>query len=175
VIQPLVTFFLLQAADHDCFKKLKLAGNYAILFLIYKDKEGSMVNTAKILALCQRMNKLGIREADIREDFIRGSGRGGQKINKTSSCVQLLHLPSGIQIKCQQTRMRELNRFLARRELCARLEERLLGAQSARQQEIEKIRRQKRRRSRRQRAAMLEAKHRHSLKKQMRRPVDIEA
>ena len=129
----------------------------------------STVNAGKEKLLLERMVKLGIRESDLREDFIRGSGRGGQKLNKTSSCVQLFHLPTGIQIKCQQTRLRSLNRFLARRELCEKIAERIHGEQSARQQEIEKIRRQKRRRSRRQRQRMLEVKHLHSLKKQTRR------
>jgi protein subunit release factor B len=130
-----------------------------------------MVGPDKEKALLQRMARLGIREGDLREDFIRGSGHGGQKINKTSSCVNLVHAPSGIRIKCQATRQRALNRFLARRELCERVEEKILGAQSARRQEFEKIRRQKRRRGRRQRAAMLEAKYQHSLKKQSRRTV----
>ncbi|MDD5484241.1 MAG: peptide chain release factor-like protein [Kiritimatiellae bacterium] len=135
----------------------------------------SSVNTKKEKALAGRMDKLGVRAVDLRETFVRGAGRGGQKINKTSSCVQLLHLPTGLMVKCQQTRSRELNRFLARRELCEKIEEKVLGAQSARRQAAEKIRRQKRRRSRRQRALMLEAKHLRSLKKQARRSVLSEA
>lgn len=131
----------------------------------------TMLDAAKEHRLAEKMLRLGIREGDLREIFIRGSGSGGQKINKTSSCVQLLHAPSGTLVKCQATRSRALNRFLARRELCERIEEKVLGAQSARRQEFEKIRRQKRRRSRRARAAMLEAKYRHSLKKQARRTV----
>jgi protein subunit release factor B len=111
------------------------------------------------------MARLGIREADLLEKFVLGSGSGGQKINKTASCVYLRHGPSGLEVKCQRERSRELNRFLARRELCDRLEERLRGEQSARRQEWEKIRRQKRRRSRRQKERMLEAKHRHAEKK----------
>ena len=98
----------------------------------------SIVNANKEKMLLERMVKLGIRDSDLREAFIRGSGRGGQKINKTSSCVQLLHLPTGIQVKCQQTRSRALNRFLARRELCEKIADRVYGEQSARQQEIEK-------------------------------------
>lgn len=133
-----------------------------------------MVNPGKEKLLLERMRRLGIMECDLRETFIRGSGKGGQKINKTSSCVHLLHVPTNIQVKCQPTRLRSLNRFLARRELCDKIEERISGAQSARRQVIEKIRRQKRRRGRRQRAAMLEAKHQHSLKKQQRRPVFCE-
>jgi protein subunit release factor B len=117
------------------------------------------------------MAALQIREEDLAESFIRGSGSGGQKINKTSSCVQLRHAPSGIEIKCQSSRLQSSNRFFARRDLCDKLEERKLGAQSKRQQEQEKIRRQKRRRSRRAQNKMLEGKHKHSDKKALRRPV----
>jgi len=120
---------------------------------------------SKTDALSGRMSRLGIREADLVEKFVLGSGKGGQKLNKTSSCVYLRHVPSGIEVKCQRERSRSLNRFFARRELCDRLEQRLLGAQSARQQEWEKIRRQKRRRSRRQKERMLADKHHHSRKK----------
>jgi protein subunit release factor B len=129
------------------------------------------VSRDKQAQLAERMRKLGIREGDLVEKFILGSGRGGQKINKTSSCVYLRHAPSGIEVKCQRERSRALNRFLARRELCDRLEERILGRQSARQQEIERIRRQKRRRSRRQKERMLAEKRVHADKKRMRHPV----
>ena len=117
-----------------------------------------------------RMAKLGITEDSLLEKFIHGSGSGGQKINKTASCVYLKHLPSGIEVKCQQQRSRELNRFLARRELCERLEEIREGRKSARQQAIEKIRRQKRRRSRRAKNRMLDAKSKHAEKKNLRKP-----
>lgn len=121
--------------------------------------------------LAARMLKLGVRESDILERFVKSSGPGGQKVNKTSSCVYILHRPSGIEIKCQRERSQSLNRYLARRELCDRIEERILGAQSRRQQAIEKIRRQKRRRSRRQKERMLQGKHRQSEKKQCRQRV----
>ena len=131
----------------------------------------TMLDAAKEHRLAEKMLRLGIREGDLREIFIRGSGSGGQKINKTSSCVQLLHAPSGTLVKCQATRSRALNRFLARRELCERIEEKVLGAQSARRQEFEKIRRQKRRRSRRAKQRMLADKSHHAAKKEARRPV----
>ncbi len=121
-------------------------------------------------ALEARLAKLGITEDSLLEKFIHGSGSGGQKINKTASCVYLKHLPSGIEVKCQQQRSRELNRFLARRELCERLEEIREGRKSARQQAIEKIRRQKRRRSRRAKNRMLDAKSKHAEKKNLRKP-----
>ncbi len=117
------------------------------------------------------MTALGILESDLTENFIRGSGSGGQKINKTSCCVQLRHAPSGIEIKCQESRLQGSNRFFARRDLCDKLEERRLGAQSKRQQEQEKVRRQKRRRSRRAKNKMLEGKHKQSDKKELRRRV----
>jgi protein subunit release factor B len=130
------------------------------------------VSPEKTLELTRRMESLGIREGDLVERFIKGSGSGGQKVNKTSSCVYLLHKPSGIEVKCQRERSQAMNRFLARRELCDRLEERIKGARSARQQEIERIRRQKRRRSRRQREHMLQDKRQHSEKKTMRRSIE---
>jgi len=120
------------------------------------------------------MAGLGIREADLVERFVLGSGSGGQKINKTSSCVYLKHIPSGIEVKCQRERSRELNRYLARREVCERLEERKLGLRSARQQEVERIRRQKRRRSRRQKERMLNDKRLQGDKKQARRHVALD-
>jgi protein subunit release factor B len=132
------------------------------------------VSSEKHRALAQRMARLGIREQDLVERFILGSGHGGQKLNKTSSCVYLRHRPTGIEVKCRRERSRELNRFLARRELCERIEGQRLGELSARQQAAEKIRRQKRRRSRRQRQRMLDAKRRHGEKKMARRPVGME-
>ncbi len=117
------------------------------------------------------MAQLGLREEDLEEHFIRGSGKGGQKINKTSSCVQLVHAPTGIEIRCQKTRSQADNRYWARRELCERVEGLRLGEQSARRQAIEKIRRQKRRRSRRAKARMLEDKTKQGAKKRARGPV----
>lgn len=119
--------------------------------------------------LRERMERLGIRDADLEESFIKGSGKGGQKVNKTSSCVQLRHKPSGIEVKCQRERSQAMNRFLARRELCDRLEARRRGEASARQQEFERIRRQKRRRSRRAKARMLDDKRHHATIKAGRR------
>ena len=101
-----------------------------------------MIGQDKREALKRRMVSLGILEDDLIERFIRGTGHGGQKINKTSSCVYLQHQPSGIEIKCQAQRSREMNRFLARREICDRIEEIEKGRRSKRQQQIEKIRRQ---------------------------------
>lgn len=114
------------------------------------------------------MQRLGISEKELEEKFILGSGKGGQKINKTSSCVYLHHLPSGIEIKCQQERQRELNRYYARKLLCEKIEELQAGIKSKKQHEREKIRRQKRRRSRRSQQKMLEGKKKHSEKKVLR-------
>ncbi len=129
-----------------------------------------MPSPDKIAALEARMKELGITEDNLTEKFIQGSGSGGQKINKTASCVYLKHAPSGIELKCQQQRSRELNRFLARRELCERLEEIRDGKKSARQQAQEKIRRQKRRRSRRAKNRMLDDKSKRADRKNLRKP-----
>jgi peptide chain release factor len=115
------------------------------------------------------MAREGISEDDLIEKFVLGSGSGGQKINKTSSCVYLKHVPTGIEIKCQRSRSRDLNRYYARKDLCDQLEERRIGAASRRRQAAEKIRRQKRRRSRRSKERMLENKHLVAAKKQLRR------
>jgi protein subunit release factor B len=119
-----------------------------------------------------RMADAGLEEADIEESFVRGSGSGGQKINKTSSTVQLKHIPSATIVRCQETRSREANRWLAREMLAERILEARKSALAARIQEAEKIRRQKRRRSRRQKARMLADKKRNSEKKALRKPVD---
>lgn len=117
------------------------------------------------------MRELGIRESDLVEKFVRSSGPGGQKVNKTSSCVYLLHRPTGIEVKCQRERSQAMNRFLARREMCDRLEERVKGAASARQQEIELIRRRKRQKSRRQKLRMVaDKRHRGGIKALRGRP-----
>ena len=128
------------------------------------------VSTEKLTELEERMLALGITADTLVEKFVRGSGSGGQKINKTSSCVFLKHLPSGLTIKCQAERSREMNRFLARRELCEELEAIRDGKESERVQAIEKIRRQKRRRSRRSKQRSIVDKRILSNKKSLRRP-----
>ncbi len=128
------------------------------------------ISSEKLNDLAQRMAALGITEENLLEKFVRGSGSGGQKINKTSSCVFLKHLPSGVCIKCQMDRSRELNRFLARRELCEQLEHIRDGKASAKTQAIEKMRRQKRQRSRRSKQRSVADKRILSTKKSLRRP-----
>ncbi|MBI4026987.1 MAG: peptide chain release factor-like protein [Verrucomicrobia bacterium] len=126
------------------------------------------VSDHKEALLRQRMAALGVCEEEIEETFVRSGGPGGQKVNKSSSCVMLLHRPTGIQVKCQVTRSQLLNRFLARRLLLDKIEQRQKGFVAAEQARVEKIRRQKRRRSRRGRERMLEAKARQSEKKRLR-------
>ncbi len=121
-----------------------------------------------IEAIEHLMRRAGVLESDLQEQFVLGSGSGGQKINKTSSAVRLLHMPSGLQVKIQTHRFREDNRWLARRAIAEKLLELREGIKSARQQEQEKIRRQKRRRSRRQRNRMLDDKSHHGEKKSAR-------
>jgi peptide chain release factor len=92
--------------------------------------------------LREHMEALAIQEKDIEEKFIRSSGHGGQNVNKTSTCVYLKHLPTGIEVKCMKDRSQSINRFLARRELVKKIEE-LSGQVTSDDIQREKIRKQK--------------------------------
>ncbi len=121
-----------------------------------------MITPSKWKQVYSQMQQHNIAESDLIEKFIIGSGHGGQKLQKTASCVYLKHIPTGIEIKCQKSRMREENRFHARRRLIEKIDEQLFEKKSQHQQEIEKIRRQKRRRSRRSKLKMLADKKQHA-------------
>ncbi|MDD4953804.1 MAG: peptide chain release factor-like protein [Candidatus Omnitrophica bacterium] len=127
-----------------------------------------MISRGKEDQLQELMRHLGVRQEDILEKFVRSQGPGGQNVNKVSTCVYLRHIPTGIEVKCQQERSQAQNRFLARRMLLKKIESQILGKLSEERKRIEKIRRQKRRRSRRAKLKILEAKRMHSEKKSLR-------
>lgn len=131
-----------------------------------------MISKEKQEILQKRLEKLEVKDAELIEKFILGSGPGGQKINKSSICVYLKHIPSGIEIKCQKARSLTLNRYYARQLLCEKLEKQLFDIKSIKEQELAKIRKQKRRRSRRTKEKMVEEKRQLSEKKQFRKPPD---
>ena len=132
------------------------------------------VSPEKEARLAQRMAALGVREADVEESFVRSAGHGGQNVNKTATCVLLVHLPTRVRVKCQTTRSQGLNRYLARRLLLDKIEALKRGYVDAERSRIEKIRRQKRKRSRRAKARMLDNKAHHARKKEGRRAVTSE-
>jgi protein subunit release factor B len=108
------------------------------------------VSEEKSRWLRERMEALGIREEDMEEKFIRSSGRGGQKVNKTSTCVYLRHIPTGIEVKCMKERSQSLNRFFARRELVEKISK-MSGQITSDDVKMKKIRRQKVKRKKRAR------------------------
>ena len=107
------------------------------------------VTERKTAELQQRMKKCKLFEEDIEEKFVRSSGPGGQKVNKSSTCVQLTHRPSGLAFKMQKSRTQKLNRYYARKRLCEMLENKLLGTESPEAKRLSKIRKKKDRRRRR--------------------------
>jgi protein subunit release factor B len=126
------------------------------------------VSPEKEKTLTEKMERLGIREEDIVERFVRSRGHGGQNVNKVSTCVYLKHVPTGVEVKCQQERSQALNRFFARRILLQKIEDQILGRESAEQQRIAKLKRQKRKRSKRAQEKVLHLKHLLSDKKKAR-------
>jgi protein subunit release factor B len=126
------------------------------------------VSDGKLNDLVARMARVGLAEADIDEHFVRSSGAGGQKVNKTSSCVVLKHRPTGLEVKCQIERSQALNRYLARRILVEKLERQIFGARSDAIKRAWKIKKQKAKRSKRAKEKVLQAKHHQTEKKRMR-------
>jgi len=106
------------------------------------------VSEGKNKWLKERMEALGVREEDLRETFIRSSGKGGQHVNKTSTCVYLRHIPTGLEVKCMQDRSQSVNRFLARRELLEKLAE-LRGEKTVRGRDREAAAKRKAKRNKR--------------------------
>jgi protein subunit release factor B len=121
--------------------------------------------------ILRRMESLGVLESDVKETFVRSGGHGGQNVNKTSTCVMLTHLPTGLQVKCQTTRQQGLNRLLARTLLLDKIEAARRERVSAERAKIEKRRRQKRGRSRGAKERILANKSHNSSKKKLRRRV----
>ncbi len=126
------------------------------------------VSLEKEKALREKLESLGIYEKDIEETFIRSRGKGGQKLNKTATCVYLKHIPTGIEVKCSKARTQGLNRYYARQILYEKVESLIKGKESEEEQRIAKIRRQKRKRSKRAKEKMLEEKRMLSQKKRER-------
>ncbi len=133
-----------------------------------------MINKDKWEKLTELMVKLHINESELIEKFIVGSGKGGQKLHKTASTVYLKHLPSGLEIKCQESRSREDNRYFARQRLCEKLHSLISDEKTKEQQKSEKIKRQKQRRSRRSKQRTLDEKNKQSQLKSLRKKPEIQ-
>ena len=126
------------------------------------------ISTEKENAIAARMQELGVSDTDLEESFLRSSGPGGQKVNKSSSCVYLVHIPTGLSVKCQRERSQSLNRYLARKILLDKIERLQKGFIAKEKEALEKIRRQKRKRSKRAKEKILNDKHQNAEKKGLR-------
>lgn len=122
-------------------------------------------------ALLAKAKELQLIPEDVDEQFIRGSGPGGQKMNKTASTVQVIHRPTGLEVRCQQHREQSLNRIGAWKLLILKLEDRVKGVKSERMQRVFKLKKQKAKRTRRAQEKVLEAKRRRGETKEFRRDV----
>ena len=115
--------------------------------------------------IVRRLAAVGVDPSEVTERFVRGSGPGGQKINKTSSTVWLRHDRTGLEVRCQRERSQAQNRETAWTELCGKLESRQQLAIDARRAELERARRRNRRRSAKQKARLVAGKrHRAAIK-----------
>lgn len=101
------------------------------------------VTPQKEAELAQRMDACGLRESDLEERFVSSSGPGGQHVNRSATCVQLRHRPTGLEVKVQTARSQALNRFYARRRLCELIEARELGKESPEAKRAARARKQK--------------------------------
>ena len=120
------------------------------------------------LKMILKAENLKLREEDIIEKFIRSQGPGGQHVNKTSSCVYLKHIPTGIEVKCQKERSQALNRYIARKLLIEKIKVQKLKEALEKRSEIEKLRRKTRKKPRRIKLKILEGKKKRSEKKNLR-------
>ncbi len=132
------------------------------------------VRAAKEEKLISRMARYGIREKDLREKFVLSSKKGGTKSDKTANGVYLKHIPSGIEVKASSSRSRSVNRFLARRRLTDKIENKIKGKKSELQKKVEKIRRRKRKRSKRAKEKILRNKKIRAQKKLLRKKISEE-
>ena len=130
------------------------------------------VSSNKVKALCDKMARIGVKEADLEEHFIRSRGPGGQNVNKVSTGVYLKHIPTGVGVKVCSERSQALNRYAARKVLVNKIETMVLGRESIQLKRIDKIRRQKRKRSKRAKEKMLRAKSMRSQTKALRKKVE---
>jgi len=123
----------------------------------------------------KRLDMLGLIAGDVEEKFVRGSGPGGQKINKTSSTVWLRHRPTGVEVRVQRERSQAVNRELAWLELCEKLEGALRQAEAGRRSAVELVRRRKRQKSRGQKKRMVQGKRHRRVAKDLRGRVGEES
>ncbi|MBI4041021.1 MAG: peptide chain release factor-like protein [Deltaproteobacteria bacterium] len=131
------------------------------------------ISYEKQKALEKKMAELHIFEKDLEEQFVRSSGPGGQKVNRSASCVYVRHIPTGMEVKCQISRSQIENRYFARRILCDKIASKILQQKTAAEHEAYRIKKQKKRRSRKTKQKMLEAKKERAQTKKLRHKITV--
>ena len=152
--------------NHQACRFLSLVKTGVIEYNHVMERSGQRREASESMA--ERIRGLGLRKEDIIEKFIRSAGKGGQNVNKTSTCVYLKHIPTGIEVKFQQERSQVMNRVGALELLAQKIAEATLQVKQERKQAREKERRRKRPRPYRLKQNILEAKKKTGEKKRLR-------
>jgi protein subunit release factor B len=99
-----------------------------------------------MIRIIRKFSKFTIDPKDIVTRLSYGSGPGGQSVNKSENCVNMIHVPTGLWVKVHQSRDLEVNKHIAIKRLTEKVEHKMMGSESKISKRIEKIKKNKARR-----------------------------